>query len=48
MEWRLAAPLDQRQARILGRNGSPLDLPVSVTEFDRDGQRFLAGRQLAP
>jgi VWFA-related protein len=49
LEWRVTTPLDERQGRVLGRNGSPLDLPVTVTEFDRDGQRVLAADlSLAP
>ncbi|HET9268822.1 MAG TPA: VWA domain-containing protein, partial [Vicinamibacterales bacterium] len=42
LEWRVTAPLENPQARLLGRNGAPLSIPVSVTEFERAGQRVLA------
>jgi hypothetical protein len=42
LEWRLAAAIESPQARLLGRNGMPIAVPVSVTEFDRDGRRLLA------
>jgi hypothetical protein len=36
IEWPINAPLDQRQARLLGKNGQPLALPVNVTERQAD------------
>ena len=42
LEWRLAAPLENPQGRLLGRNGAPLPIPVAVTESAQDGRRLLA------
>jgi hypothetical protein len=36
IEWPVLSPLDKRQARLLGRNGQPLALPVNVTERQPD------------
>jgi VWFA-related protein len=41
-EWRLRADLDRRTARLLGRDGQPLAVPVTVTERDQNGSRVLA------
>ena len=51
VEWEIngEAPLDQRSARLLGRNGQPLAVPVTVTERDTDGRRVVAADlNLAP
>jgi hypothetical protein len=41
-EWTVTAPLDQRTARLLGRDGRPLAVPVRLTERQRDGRDVLA------
>jgi hypothetical protein len=41
-EWRLRGDLDRRTARLLGRDGQPLAVPVTVTERDQNGSRVLA------
>jgi hypothetical protein len=49
IEWPIAAPLDERVARLLGRDGRPLAVPVNLTERDQAGQRTLAADlNLAP
>jgi VWFA-related protein len=52
VEWAItgeSANLDQRSARLLGRNGQPLAVPVTVTERDTDGRRVVAADlNLAP
>ena len=48
-EWTLETPVDQRTARLLGRDGRPLPVPVAVTVRQRDGRAVLAaGVSLAP
>lgn len=42
IEWPLRAPVDQRGARLLSRDGSPLPVPVRLTERDREGSPMLA------
>jgi VWFA-related protein len=42
LEWRVTAPLENPQGRLLGRNGAPLAIPVAVTESEQDGRRLLA------
>jgi VWFA-related protein len=42
IEVPLAGPVDRREARLLGRNGQPLAVPVSVTERDVLGKPGLA------
>jgi VWFA-related protein len=42
IEWPINTPLDKRQARLLGKNGQPLALPVNVTERQADGRTLLA------
>jgi VWFA-related protein len=39
VEWPVSGTLDQRQARLLGRNGAPLPIPLTLTE--RDGKLAL-------
>jgi hypothetical protein len=38
IEWPVLSTLDKRQARLLGKNGQPLALPVNVTERQGSGQ----------
>jgi VWFA-related protein len=42
LEWRLGTPLGNTRGRLLGRNGAPLAIPVTVDEIERDGRRLLA------
>jgi VWFA-related protein len=42
LEWRATSPIEVLQARLLGRNGVPLAIPVTVTEFERDGRPLRA------
>ena len=42
IEWPELKPLDQRTARLLGRNGQPLAVSVNLTERDQDGRQVLA------
>ena len=49
IEWTIRTPLDRRDARLLARDGSPLPVPVTLTERDRDGTPMLAADlNLAP
>ena len=49
VEWAIAGELDQRSARLLGRNGLPLAIPVAVTERETDGLKVVAADlNLAP
>ncbi len=49
LEWAALLPLDQRQARLLGRNGQPLAVPVTVTERPSNGRNVVAADiNLAP
>jgi hypothetical protein len=49
IEWPILAPLDRRDARLLGRNGQPLTVPVTVTERESNGRAVLAADvNLAP
>ena len=41
LEWRVTAPLENPQGRLLGRNGAPLAIPVTVTASEQDGRRLL-------
>jgi hypothetical protein len=34
--------LGNTRGRLLGRNGAPLAIPVTVDEIERDGRRLLA------
>jgi hypothetical protein len=48
-EWLLTGEIDQRSARLLGRTGQPLTVPVTVTERETDGHRVVAADlNLAP
>lgn len=42
MEWPVAGPLDSREARLLGRNGEPVAITITLTEIERDGRPVLA------
>jgi hypothetical protein len=42
VEWPILKPLDQRQARLLGKNGQPLAVASTVTERDLNGTTMLA------
>jgi VWFA-related protein len=49
VEWAIAGELDQRSARLLGKNGQPLAIPVTVTERETDGRKVIAADlNLAP
>jgi len=49
VEWAIQQPPDQRSARLLGRNGQPLAVPVTLTERTTDGRPVLAADlNLAP
>src|SRR6185436_16939330 len=49
VEWAIAGELDQRSARLLGKNGQPLAIPVTVTERETDGRKVVAADlNLAP
>ncbi len=49
LEWVARAPLDRREARLLGRNGQPLAVPVTLTERDAGGRALIAADlNLAP
>jgi VWFA-related protein len=42
VEWPILVPLDRREARLLGRNGQPLAVPVNLTERQTNGRNMLA------
>jgi hypothetical protein len=42
VEWRASGPLDAREARLLGRDGNPLAVPVTLTESIDEGTPQLA------
>jgi VWFA-related protein len=42
VEWPIAKALDARTARLLGRNGQPVAVSVTLTERDVDGRLMLA------
>jgi len=49
IEWPLLATVDRREARLVGRNGQPLALPVTLSERNDDGQTVItADLTLAP
>jgi hypothetical protein len=49
VEWARLADIDRREARLLGRDGKPLAVPVTVTEREVGGQVFVAADvNLAP
>ena len=42
VEWPVLMPVDRREARLLGRNGQPLAVPVNLTERQTNGRNVLA------
>jgi VWFA-related protein len=49
VEWPVLKPLDRREARLLGASGSPLAVPVTVTERELEGGPVVnADLSLAP
>lgn len=49
VQWPVTAALEERQGRLLGRDGVPLELAVALTEREEGGVRFLvADLNLAP
>jgi VWFA-related protein len=42
VDWPVLKPLDRREARLLGRDGQPLAVSVSVTERDVEGRPSLS------
>jgi VWFA-related protein len=49
LEWLLPGQVDDRSARLLGKNGLPLAVPVTVSERTVDGRaRLVADVNLAP
>ncbi len=49
VEWPVLAPIERREARLLGRNGQPLAVPVTVSERETNGRSVLAADvNLAP
>lgn len=42
IEWPVGGPLEQRSARLLGRNGEPVAITITLTEITRDGRQVLA------
>lgn len=42
IEWPVGGPLDRREARLLGRNGEPVAITITLTEIERDGRQVLA------
>jgi len=41
IEWPIAGPLDSREGRLLGRNGEPVAVTITLTEIARDGRPVL-------
>ena len=49
IEWPIRTAIDQRRARLLAKDGSPLAVPVTLTERDSNGTNVLAADlNLAP
>jgi hypothetical protein len=49
VDWMRLAEIDRREARLLGRDGKPLAVPVNVTERDAGGRASIAAdANLAP
>ena len=49
IEWPAKGPLDRREAKLLGRDGRTLQVPVNLTERVQAGQPVLAADlNLAP
>ena len=41
VRWPVASPIEQPAARVLGRDGVPIDLAVAVSDQEEGGRRFL-------
>jgi hypothetical protein len=41
LEWPLIAAVERREARLIGRNGQPLPLPVTLSEKTDNGQTVI-------
>jgi hypothetical protein len=41
VDWPVLTPLDRRDARLLGKDGKPLAMPVTVSERDVEGRPVL-------
>jgi len=49
VQWPLTATVDERSARLLGRDGVPLELPVALSQLEEGGITFVvADLNLAP
>jgi hypothetical protein len=42
IEWPITGPLDRREARLLGRNGQPLVVNITMTDREVEGRQMLA------
>ena len=42
IEWPVGGLLERRDARLLGRNGEPVAVTITLTEIERDGRHVLA------
>ncbi len=42
IEWPIGGPLDAREGRLLGRDGQPVTVTVTLTEVERNGRLVLA------
>ena len=41
VDWPITGPLDRREARLLGRNGQPIAVNITLTEREVDGRLML-------
>jgi VWFA-related protein len=41
IDWPLTRPLDRREARLLGRNGQPMAVTITLSEREAEGRLFL-------
>ena len=49
VRWPVIGTIESRDARVLGRDGVPLELAINVRDLDEEGTRFiLADLNLAP
>jgi VWFA-related protein len=49
LDWPLLGTIDRREARVLGRDGAPLPIPLTVTEREVEGRAMLSlDLRLAP
>ena len=42
VEFGSDGPLERREGRVLGRDGSPRQIPVQITERERDGRMIVS------